>query len=360
MSPDMYTEIDPTFLKYLDKLGSDLSHSIEYIENYILTLERNEQEIDEIQRRHIVGLVNVLKASVEHLNLHFAVNPTENRAKFLSPDVPAANTTSDSTWLQSIDNDSGDHRLGIWSAIYRAFGGSESDRETCKRTEDRSKILLHRGREDRFTEALIGQIEPLIAVTDEVAYAEIPLSLFLNTNDDETIDRTERALIDFCQAFGIECFVKYTPVWGSFFRKLIGKSDKVLTHEEVRNITREIVHTLNTRDETQSRSENDLAKAKAAKALMEGIGDSEGVALVGSILIVARFVGGARRIVILSLTPRQLLKLADNPELLSAPERILKCLTSCADNPDADAHADAESELGDKNRLEGSAGSPAP
>ena len=152
----------------------------------------------------------------------------------------------------------------------------------------------------------------------------VPVNVYLGTDSlviFQDIKAKLRCLLG-CVADG-GCTEK-TPVKGSWFQELVVRFRKIRDSEATRARIEKLEHLLEVETLGKAQASIDKAEAEAASALIASLNSTdEAIIQIGSIVLVKTKNTNGSSVGVITLTPKQLIHLRDNPRLLRNPTAFL-------------------------------------
>jgi hypothetical protein len=126
-----------------------------------------------------------------------------------------------------------------------------------------------------------------------------------------------------------------TPEW---LRRFFFRTKEAVTHDEVTKRLQELERALKVAALEKPQAEADGVRLTGAAALLESIGQNNGVVLIGSVLVVRQLqADGHHNTFVRSLTQGELIHLEKHPHLLQSPKSILEALSKAGDGSRLDS-----------------------
>lgn len=165
-------------------------------------------------------------------------------------------------------------------------------------------------------------------ISDNIVTTDVtvlPVLIYIDTSDNNKITKYYDAIKGLILSLDLELFYEYEPVKGSWIRKLIIRTKKIVTSDEVIERLKKIEHGLEINTINKTQSEIDKNQAEALSAILNASANIPRLAtLIGSLLII-KTTNEQNEPVVFSrtLTTNELIYLKDNPQLIQNPSNIL-------------------------------------
>lgn len=160
---------------------------------------------------------------------------------------------------------------------------------------------------------------------NESVVSEIPIFIYLDTDNYLDSENYCEKIKNILATIDSDIFFKYKPVEGSWLLRLIARTRRVATSENVTNGLKIIGHGLETYAINKTQSEIDKNQAEAVKAILDGCANIPRlVTLIGSLLIVKTTNEQNESVVIArTLTLNEQIYLKANPIVMQNPSTIM-------------------------------------
>ena len=168
----------------------------------------------------------------------------------------------------------------------------------------------------------------------------VPVHIFLARGD--TPASVERALARFLATMNVSIEATGKPEFGSWFRKLIAKTQEPATRVMLADSFAKGRRALELQLVQKNQADIDRNQAEAAAALLNALkGEDAAVVQIGSI-VVLKFIdaSGGARTVVRSLTQREMIYMEEHPELLKNPSDILQQIHYTGSGEDIESRLD--------------------
>jgi hypothetical protein len=148
------------------------------------------------------------------------------------------------------------------------------------------------------------------------------------------------ALEELATAFGLLQFTGFTVERGSWRYKWWVRSKEALTHPELTHRLKRLEHAVELQGLSKPQAEVDEKQAVAAARLIEALrGTPNAACQVGSVLVVkSTDAVHGERVVVRTLTVRQMMAIERDDQLLTDPQGLLKRLDAIDKSGDTPAH----------------------
>lgn len=164
----------------------------------------------------------------------------------------------------------------------------------------------------------------------------LPVRVYLTTNNTETIAQVSVAVRRLLEEENCEISDQFPARQGSWFKEIWAKTREKMTQPEVQQQLVELgektQHAVELATIQKCQAEINRTNSEAVKNVIESMGDSDGIAQIGSVLVV-KTTSRAGKSVIASrtMTTKEMIYLERHQELLMQPQKILKALSHCND-----------------------------
>ncbi len=157
----------------------------------------------------------------------------------------------------------------------------------------------------------------------------IPVEIYLDTNDPHISFNVYSSILDFLKAIGFEKSFEFDAIKGSWFKRMLAKSQKALTSQEVLDRLKEIEYGVEVNTILKQQSEIDKNQSEALLNILNSVEKVPNAAIrIGALLVVKVTNNeGAVNVQVRTLSIKELHLLNKKPELLHNPQQVLIALT---------------------------------
>lgn len=152
--------------------------------------------------------------------------------------------------------------------------------------------------------------------------------LYLDTDDEHTINEAYKAFRGFAQSLGFETVSEHASERGSWFKRFFVKSKEALSKKEVQERLKKGEHALQLKIIGKAQAEIDLVRAQAAAVLLDSIQDVPNASCQLGSIIVAKGINadGQPVVAMRTLTTEEMMDLEENSDRLKSPAVLIKRL----------------------------------
>jgi hypothetical protein len=240
--------------------------------------------------------------------------------------------------------------------IESSFMGSEYSKSARKISNSLRKIFLATKNEEDFTDqtdaitkinSRISDLESqyqteniklkeilynlIISFNQKEKIQFIPVDIFLDTNDSQEIFSVYESIQRYLEVIGFENAFDFKSVTGSWYKKMVAKSKKLMTDEEVLSRLKEVEYGVEVNTILQKQSEIDKNQSEALLNILKSVENIPNAAIrIGSLIVVKLTDERTRttNVQVRSLSILEMHTLNKNPELLKNPHEILNALAN--------------------------------
>lgn len=157
----------------------------------------------------------------------------------------------------------------------------------------------------------------------------IPVDIYLDTNSSAEIFKVYTSIIDFLRSIEFDISFEFDAIKGSWIKRIIAKSQKVMTSDEVTDRLKEAEYGIEVNAVLKQQSEIDKNQSEALLNILKSVENVPNAAIrIGSLLVVKITPNeGDVNVQVRSLSIKELHLLNKKPELLHRPQQILTALT---------------------------------
>jgi hypothetical protein len=157
----------------------------------------------------------------------------------------------------------------------------------------------------------------------------IPVDIYLDTNNSNEIFKVYTSIIDFLRSIDFEIAFEFDAIKGSWIKKIIAKSQKVMTSDELVDRLKEAEYGIEVNAILKQQSEIDKNQSEALLNILKSVENVPNAAIrIGSLLVVKITPNdGEVNVQVRSLSIKELHLLNKKPQLLHKPQEILTALT---------------------------------
>lgn len=177
----------------------------------------------------------------------------------------------------------------------------------------------------------------MIAISMGINPGEYPFIRFLPCkiylSEETNVDNIYSKSLQLLDQFGFKKANEFPVERSSFFQKLFFKSKEILSREDVQEELEKLKRAIELAFLQIKQAEIDEKQADAASSLIKSLESTESAALqIGSLLIIKTKTEKGASIFSRSLTPKEMICIDKNPELLKNPNEILNILSKIPNN----------------------------
>ena len=156
----------------------------------------------------------------------------------------------------------------------------------------------------------------------------IPIDIYLDTNEPQEIFEVYDSVLNFAKSIGFDESVEFEAVKGSWFKRMLVKSQEKLSSEEVMDRLKEAEYGIEVNTILKQQSEIDRNQSEALSNIITSLKDIPNAAIRIGALVVVKLTDeeGAVSLQTRTLSIKELHLLNKKPELLQMPKQILKAL----------------------------------
>ena len=162
----------------------------------------------------------------------------------------------------------------------------------------------------------------------------IPIDIYLDTNNSQEIFEVYDSVLRFAKSIGFEESIEFEAVKGSWFKRILAKSQAKLSSEEVQDRLKEAEYGIEVNTILKQQSEIDKNQSEALSNIITSLKDIPNAAIRIGALIVVKLTDeeGSVSLQTRTLSIKELHLLNKKPELLQMPKQILKALANEIDD----------------------------
>jgi hypothetical protein len=179
-------------------------------------------------------------------------------------------------------------------------------------------------------------VELLSSTTTDLASADtpvrilIPVSVFIDTQDPDTVDNVQAAVHQILEESSFESVYETPEVWGSWFKRLFARSKEVLTSQQAKDNLSRVERALEMQALHVPQSYIDAAQSDGVAKLISSLYNTPNALIqIGSVLLIK--VDGTP--VVRNLTQVELSYLERNRHLYKSPKDALEELSRIGSDP---------------------------
>lgn len=156
----------------------------------------------------------------------------------------------------------------------------------------------------------------------------IPVEIYLDINDNQISFNVYTAISDFLEFIGFERFYEFDAIKNSWFKRILAKSQKAMTSQEVVDRLKEIEYGVEVNTILKQQSEIDKNQSEALLNILNSVEKVPNAAIrIGALLVVKVTNNeGAVNVQVRTLSIKELHLLNKKPELLHSPQTVLNAL----------------------------------
>jgi hypothetical protein len=156
----------------------------------------------------------------------------------------------------------------------------------------------------------------------------IPIDIYLDTNEPSEIFEVYDAVLKFTKSIGFNDSIEFEAIKGSWFKRMVAKSQEKLSSEEVLDRLKEAEYGIEVNTVLKQQSEIDKNQSEALANIITSLKEIPRAAIRIGALIVVKLTDnvGAVSLQTRTLSIKELHLLNKKPELLQKPEHILQAL----------------------------------
>ncbi|WP_316164980.1 MULTISPECIES: hypothetical protein [unclassified Bradyrhizobium] len=230
--------------------------------------------------------------------------------------------------------------------------GDDFEKLTRSLIEERERtdyrIAQIEGQLEGIRERERAYIDTLLLLSTEDTFAHVQMnrlmlvSVYIESGHPIRIFQLSEAVRDLISDMGFSILSDLGAENGSWFSRLLGRSDDPITRDEVYERLSKVERALELKGIEVPQSEADLNRANAAKAILEAFRDEEEAAAVLGSLCVLKKDGKA---VVISLSQEQVLAIRKDPELLRNPSGLQELIFGSGPEPRMQPETSTEPKL---------------
>lgn len=156
----------------------------------------------------------------------------------------------------------------------------------------------------------------------------IPIKIYLSESDPEAVEKISKAIEKLTETISFSITDDFPAEYGSWWKRWIAKSQEVVTRKEVIERFEKIERAIELKGIHEPQSIVDKNEAEGTAAMLNSLNDIDHAALlIGSVLLIKykndnnEYIVQAR-----TLTPKEMIYLEKNQQILSSPKNILSSL----------------------------------
>lgn len=163
----------------------------------------------------------------------------------------------------------------------------------------------------------------------------IPLRAYLSETPEKSIENVSNAVEKLIHSFEFELTDEFPEIRGSWYKKWFARSKEAVTQPAVTDRLARVERALELQSLNLPQAAADEKQAAAIANLIQSLKDVPNAAIqVGSILLVKQTNEKGPTIQTRTLTPRQIIEIENNPQLLYSPSDILEKLFTLSQRSD--------------------------
>lgn len=158
----------------------------------------------------------------------------------------------------------------------------------------------------------------------------LPIQIYIDSDNPQDIYKIYDSVLNFVEALGFKKFIEFEHEKGSWFKKLIGRSIKAISDEEVTSRLQEAEYGVEANYILNQQAMIDRNQSEALLNIIKALDNTSNAAIrMGSILVVkVTDENGVVNIQSRTLSIRELHYLNKNPQLLNTPHQILSAIAN--------------------------------
>lgn len=162
----------------------------------------------------------------------------------------------------------------------------------------------------------------------------IPIDIYLDTDNSQEIFEVYDSVLRFAKSIGFDESIEFEAVKGSWFKRILAKSQEKLSSDEVQDRLKEAEYGIEVNTILKQQSEIDKNQSEALSNIITSLKDIPNAAIRIGALIVVKLTDeeGSVSLQTRTLSIKELHLLNKKPELLQMPKQILKALANEIDD----------------------------